>query len=261
MGAFEDGSTFLAGVLAKLPDAERAQAKTLFESTGAKDAVTLLGDGVLARSDYSKRMDALKVAETQAQAQLENLNSWYEVNKTALEEYKAIKPKFDVLSKGGTPPEPLEPEPLDPRAAALEVVNEAGREYVNVAAWLADKAFEHWQLFGERLNTQALTAHPKLGKPIAGQPGRVVSLPDVYQEQFGERVAQKHKETEEKRITTEVEKRLAEERAKHVTQPFPLRGDPPSVLDVLSTKEGSAPFTVDAAIAEYQRLQESRQPV
>ena len=66
MGAFEDGSSFLAGVLAKVPEDLRAQVKAAFERPEAKDAVTLLGDGVLARSDYSKHMDQLRAQEQRA---------------------------------------------------------------------------------------------------------------------------------------------------------------------------------------------------
>ena len=67
-----------------------------------------------------------------------------------------------------------------------------------------------------------------------------------------------------KEIESLVEKRLAEERAKNPGgQPFPLRSEP-SVLDVLSQTNGNKPdpsaYTVDAAVAEYTRLQSLRTP-
>src|SRR5258707_1178587 len=91
LGAFEDGQAFLAGVLAKIPDeGVRAQVKTAFESGAAKDAVTLLGDGVLARSDYSKHMDAIKKTDEEAKAKLaeatdlyERNDRWYKTNEAA----------------------------------------------------------------------------------------------------------------------------------------------------------------------------------
>jgi hypothetical protein len=254
MGAFEDGSSFLAGVLAKLPEEKRAQVKAIFEDPEAKDAVVVIGDGVLARPDYSKKMNDLQAEKAALTEKFTELNTWYEANQVALTEYKTMKPEYERL-KGGTP-DPL--KPIDPRQAALDVVNEAGAEYVQVSAWLADKSQEHKDMFGERVSLQELVRNPKLGKPIVGQPGRVFSLADAYTEKYGERVAAKQQELHDKAINDEVEKRLGEERKKLATQPFPLRGEPPSVLDALQTKDGSATHTLDTAVNEYERLQQAR---
>jgi hypothetical protein len=259
MGAFESGNEFLAGVIAKLPVELQAQAKELFGKPEAKDAIILVGDGALARPDYSKAMNDLKTKETELTGKLDNLNTWYVENRAALEEYLVIKPEYDTLK--ATPPKPGDPPkpPADPRKLVEEVIGEQGREFVQLSAWLAGKAVEHLHQFGEPLNVMELTADPRLGKPITGQPGRVFSLPDVYTAKYGERVATKQKEVTEKAFNDEVEKRLVAERAKLAGQPFPLRGDPsPSVLDVLSTKDGPAAHTLDTAVAEYERLQGAR---
>lgn len=258
MGAFESGSAFLAGVLAKLPENLRAQAKTLFEDPAAKDAVVVIGDGTLARPEFSKAMDDLKKKETELHARQDELTGWFNDNKAALDEYVAHKADFDKL-KGGTPP-PVEKPTVaeDPRKIAQEVLAEAGQDYIKVSAWLAGKAQEHRDLLGERLDTMALVNNPKLGRPVAGQPGRVFSLQDAYDEVYGARVAEKTKEIEEKRFNDEVEKRLKARDAERVGQPFPLRDGSPSVLDVLQTKEGPAAHTLDSAVAAYERLQETR---
>jgi hypothetical protein len=257
VGAFESGQEFVAGVIAKLPAELQAQARELFGKPEAKDAVIIVGDGVLARPAYSKAMDDLKVKETELADKLANLNTWFAENKAALEEFVTIKPEYDELKAGAPNPKPTpDPKPVDPRAIAQEVVNEAAREAVNVSAWLAGKAVEHSHLFGEPLNVMEIVSDPRLGKPIAGQPGRVFSLQDAYSAKYGERVAVKVKEAEDKKFNDEVEKRMAVERAKLTGQPFPLRGDAsPSVLDVLATKEGPASHTLDSAVAEYERLQ------
>src|SRR5215510_3070249 len=91
MGAFEEGSSFVAGVLAKLPESLRAQVKDALEKPEAKDAVVLLGDGVLARADYSKHMDLLKAKETDLTSKWEELNDWYRANEAALKEYPTLK--------------------------------------------------------------------------------------------------------------------------------------------------------------------------
>jgi len=264
MGAFESGQEFLAGVIAKLPAELQTQAKELFGKPEAKDAVVIIGDGALARPDYSKAMNDLKTKETELAGKLENLNAWYTDNKAALEEYLVIKPEYDVLKakgdppppapKPGDPPAPPTP-PADPRKVAEDVLSEQGPQYVQVSAWLAGKVVQHMHMFGEPLDPMELVSNPKLGKPVAGQPGRIFSLQDAYAEKYGERVAAKQKEAEEKKFNDEVDKGLA---AKMSGQPFPLRSESPSVLDVLSTKDGPAAHTLDSAVAEYERLQAAR---
>jgi hypothetical protein len=259
MGAFEDGNSFLAGVLAKLPESKRAQVKEAFEAAEAKDAVVALGDGVLARSDYSKHMDGLKAKEGELQTKFNDLNDWYAANEAALKEYPTLKTKLATYEK--TPPaDPKNPpaDPVDPRQIAREEIDAAGREYVGVSAWLAGKAVQHQQMFSEPLDTMALVNNPKLGKPIAGQPGRVFSLEDAYREQHGERVTKFQTDAQEKKFNDEVEKRLAEKLKGQTHQPFPLRGDAsPSVLDVLDQKDRPV-HNLDSAVAEYERLQAAR---
>src|SRR5262252_1525613 len=102
MGAFESGQSFIQGVLAKLPESQREAAKQIFESAEAKDAVTLAGDGALARSDYSKHMDSLRDKETALNEHYERLNQWYDVNKTALQEAKDARDRASSAGGGGT---------------------------------------------------------------------------------------------------------------------------------------------------------------
>jgi hypothetical protein len=272
MGAFEDGTSFLAGVLAKIPADLRSQVQAVFEKPEVKDAVILVGDGVLARSDYSKHMDDLKKQGEAAKAKLDEATAlytknqeWYTKNEAALKEYPTLKTKLAALEQGGDgngegdhrPPPVLDKDAI--QQLVDSTLTERERSYVDVVAFMQDTGFTHHQLFGEPLNMRELVGNPKLGKPIAGQPGRVFSLQDAYNEKFGEKVAAKHKEAEDKRINDEVEKRLAEKLKSSIGQPFPLRGGPgPSVLDVLDTKEGAAAHTLDTAVAEYERLQATR---
>lgn len=270
MGAFEDGQAFLAGVLAKVPEALRAQVKEALEKPEARDAVVLLGDGVLARSDYSKHMDALKKTEGELATQKTSLHDWYTQNEAALKEYLVIKPEYDVL-KTRRPADDDDPPPADDKKdkiagltkAEIEAMISAGLGsevggMIEVAGYLGELIVRHREMFGEVLSARDVTGNPKLGKPIVGQPGRIFSLQDAYNEKYGERVATKQKEAHDKQIEDEVQKRLGEERAKQVGQPFPLRDASPSVLDVLTTKDGSAGHTLDSAVAEYERLQAGR---
>lgn len=277
LGAFEDGQAFLAGVLAKIPDeGVRAQVKTAFESTTAKDAVTLLGDGVLARADYSKHMDQIKKTDDEAKEKLaaatdlyERNDKWYRTNEAALKEYPTLKAEIDTLKAGGGgdddhkggKPAVLDKKTIEDTIASLldSHLSDRERGYVDVVAFMQDTGFKHQQLFQTPPNMRELVANPKLGKPILGQPGRVFSLQDAYNEKYGADVAAKEKAEHDKGIETEVQKRLAEERAKGIGNPFPLRGDAsPSVLDVLGTKDGSAAHTLDTAVAAYESLQAGR---
>ena len=277
LGAFEDGQAFLAGVLAKIPDeGQRAQVKAAFESTAAKDAVTLLGDGVLARSDYSKHMDTITKQDQELKDKLasatdlyERNDRWYKTNEAALKEYPTLKTENERLKAGGGGGDDDDKDkrvPVDVKKTIEETIDglldarlsDRERGYVDVVAFMSDLAFRHHTMFNEPLNQRELTSNPKLGRPVVGQPGRVFSLQDAYNEKYGEKVSAKEKEVHDKAIETEVQKRLAEERAKNAGMPFPLRGDTtPSVLDVLS-KEGTAAHTLDTAVAAYEQLQSGR---
>jgi hypothetical protein len=266
MGAFESGQSLLAGVLAKLPQEQRAQAEAIFNSAEAKDAVTVIGDSALARSDYSRSMDSLREKEGALNEYYARLNGWYEDNRTALEAARTGGGGGDPSPAPSPAPAPSPgPQPggmltqADIRRIADEAINEAGRDYIAVSAFLATQGARHSHLFGEPLDMTELVANPKLGKPVYGQPGRVYSLQDAYMERFGERLATKQKEAEDKRINDEVEKRLGE-RIKQTTSthPFPLRQES-SPLDVLQTKDGPAVHTLDSAVAEYERLVAAKQ--
>ena len=272
MGAYESGQSFLAGALAKLPDAIRAQVEAVFNSAEARDAITLIGDGVLARSDYSKSKDALDaqsrtLAEQKASldALYQDNTDWYQRNKAALEEYSVIKPKYDALARGdgngnGNGDGDHRPAGLDAEAArklAIAEIDRVGPDFMNATAWISTKALQHFHMFQEPLDMTELTQNPKLGKPIQGQPGRVFSLQDAYNEKFGEKVAEKQKAANDAAIEKIVQERLQAERAKGAAMPFPLRSEP-SVLDTLNDKPAANQYTVDAAVEHYNRLQAER---
>jgi hypothetical protein len=270
MGAYESGQAFIAGVLAKLPAEQRAQAEAIFNAAEGKEAVTLIGDGALARSDYSRSMDTLREKEGALQEYYTRLDGWYKDNQTALEQARAGNGNGNghpnPAPNPNPNPDPNHPNPAptgvlsaaDIRRIADEAVNEAGRDYIAVTAFLATQGARHSHLFSEPLDMTELVNNPKLGKPILGQPGRVYSLADAYQEKYGERLAAKQKEAEDKRFNDEVEKRLQDRiRATPSSHPFPLRQEA-SPLDALATKDGPAAHTLDTAVAEYERLQQAR---
>lgn len=266
MGAFESGQSFMAGVLAKLPAELRTQAETVFNNAEAKEAVTIVGDSVLARSDYSRNMDQLREKETALTDYYTRLDGWYKDNEAALAAARARPngqpPVVEQPPNGQQPPRDLQtPAALtqaEIRRIADEAINEAGRDYIAVSAFLTTQGAWHSHVFNEPLNMTELVNNPKLGRPIVGQPGRVFSLQDAYTEKYGDRIAAKNKEAEEKRFNDEVDKRFNERVKGSASQPFPLRSES-SPLDVLSTKDGPAAHTLDSAVAEYERLVAAKQ--
>lgn len=257
MGAYESGQSFLAGVLAKLTPEQQAQAKAIFEAPEAKDALTTLGDGVLARTDYSKQMDSLRQKQTELDQLYQRNTDWFGQNEAALQEYLRIKPEYETLkgSKPGAPPSPS-PSGLDESAIQKlldERINQASVDVVGLSAWAATKSAEHMQMFQEVLPVQtlindAITAR-KAGKPV--------TIDEVYIEKYGPRLKEKADAAEAARIDKLVQEKLAAERAASPGLPFPVRTEA-SVLDVLEQKLDPTQFTAAAAAAEYQRLQQAR---
>lgn len=271
--ASDAGKAFMAGVLAKLPESARAQAEAVFAAAEAEGALEVIGTGALAQPEINRKLDEIAKLNADLKAKQDEANelytrndTWYKANVTALKEYPTLKAELDRLKAGGDPDDPprvpiMDKKTIEETIASLldSQLTERERGYVDVVAFMQDKGFAHQQLFGTAPNMRELTSHPKLGKPIIGQPGRVYSLDDAYNEKYGEAVTAKHKEAHDKSIEDEVQKRLAEERKKFTEHPFPLRGGPqPAALDVLETKEGTAAHTVDTAVALYETLQQAR---
>jgi hypothetical protein len=272
--ASDSGKSFMAGVLAKLPDALRAQAETIFNAAEAEVALEVVGTGALAQPEINRKLDEIATQDRDLKEKLaaatnlyERNDAWFKTNEAALKEYPTLKSELDRLKAGGDgdggdPPKPvtLDKKTIEDTIREMmdPLLSERERGYVDVVAFMQDTGGAHLKLFGELPSMRELTANPKLGKPIIGQPGRVFSLQDAYNEKYGGLVQAKAKETHDKEIEAEVQKRLGEERSKNGGQPFPIRGQAPSVLDVLDTKEGAAAHTLDTAVAAYETLQAGR---
>ena len=282
MGAKESGQAFLAGALAKLPPELQAQAKAIFESPEATDAIVAIGDGALARGDYSKQMDALRAREqaltereTAATTLYEQNTAWYETHKQALEEYTTLKPAWDEWQATGgkptgTPTTPTTTTPTKQPATGkgddmglteeqvtkliAEQVNAAAVDAVGISAWASKRAVEHFQTFGEVLPVDEIVA----STIEARSKGQQTTLDQTYQSRYGERLKEKQVAAENAKIETEVQRRLAEERAKAgPALPFPTRTEA-SPLDVIGTQVNPADYSVDAAVAHYAQLQQAR---
>jgi hypothetical protein len=277
MGAKEAGQAFLAGVLEKLPESLRAQAKGILESPEAADFLTVVGDSTLARSDYSKNMDALKTQqtalaelETALKTQQEQNQVWYDANKGAIDDYLRIKPEYDAWKAGGGDPPPAGTTPTTPTGTGgsdmgmteeqikkliADQVNGAAADVVGVSTWAAKHAVQHFQTFGEVLPVDDLVS----ATIQARSKGQDLTLDQMYQQRYGEKLQAKATEAHNAQIETEVQRRLGEELAKRGPGlPFPTRTDP-SPLDAITTPPSDPnAHTVDAAVAHFAQLTAAR---
>jgi len=246
--AVETGRSFLQGVLAKLPESLRDSFKQAIESPEAAEALTVVGDGVLARSDYSRSMDAIREQQAAIQADYAALTQWYENNKTALQEAQTLR----TASPAAAPtPAPVAPSAPTPPADTgwQQALREAEQGAVRFASVAGKLQFQHFRDFNEVLDVEEL---------VQDALAKRVSVPDAYQARYGDRLREKAAQAEQVRIDKLVADRLAEERKKDAGQPFPLRQVAPSVLDVLEDPSRAQKHDLDAAVAEYERLQLSR---
>lgn len=267
----QTGLTFLQGLIPTLPEALRADATALVTKiTGTPEAeiessLKYVGDGAMARPDYSRAMNELAEKTKELDAIANEHTAWYQENSSALAEYVQIKPEYDKL-KGNPNPNPNpsptptpNPAPFDQKTLE-EALEQRDRAFASVLALALPLSQKHFQMFNEVLDVDSLIADPRVGQPVKGQPGKVFGLMDAYNARHGERVATKAKEAEDARINKLVEDRLVEERKRNPpNQPYPLLRSEPSPLDVLQTKDGPASHTIDTAVAEYERLAQLRQ--
>jgi hypothetical protein len=257
--ASEAGKAFLAGVLAKVPEALRAQVETALTDPTAEDALVVLGTGALAQSDINKKYDDLKAKEAQITEDYNKLNGWFETNKAKLEEYDTLK------AKGGQPDPPKPGATIDTSkfldrdefAKTMQQEQMAAANYLGLQNVLT---LSHYNDFKEILDTRELLADKRLGSQLPD--GRVFGLKDAYEAKYSEKLAERDKAREADRIKKLVDEQVAERMKGQAATPYPIKGAP-SPLDVLDPTSQQKPeqFDVNSAVAEYQRLQEARQTV
>lgn len=257
--ASDAGKSFMAGVLSKLPEAVRGQVQTIFESADANAALEVIGTGALAQPEINRQLDDLRTKQKELDDIRAANQTWYANNKAALEEYVKIKPEYDKLAAGGEPPEPkpgMSPEEVNRAIAASH--QERDRYIAGALALSMDLAAKHMYMFKEPLNTTELLSNPKLGTVVNGQ---TFGLMDAYNEKHGERVTKHVADEEAARIQKLVDEQVKVKMAalpQNQQHPFPLRDPSPSPLDALTAERKPADFTIDSAVAEYERLQAAR---
>ena len=270
--ALDSGKSLAEAVLAKLPESLREQAKAALLAPEATDALTLLGDSALARSDYSRQMDEIRAKTDELKAQEDtliadhrNLTEWYAEKKAVIDKYPSLSAVEQELAKarGGIVPPPAEVKPpasglskedLERYLSERDQARDEG--YANVLGLTTTLTARHLRDFNEVLDMNELIQHAKKHRVALFDPRADT---DAYRTIHGEKIKTRQATEEAARVQKLVDEKLAEERKKYADQPFPLRNREASVLDVLQQPDRKASdYTLDAAVAEYERLQSSR---
>lgn len=254
------GSTFLAGVLAKLPEADRQKGKEALDALqalGGGAVIAAIGDGTLAQEELSRQLDSLKTRQEELddlKAQLDardqqlttyhgQLSDWYDKNKEALDKVKA-HPTDPGKKKDEPPPAGLTADALEERIR----LEQAG--FLGFSRDQNRLQREHFAKFNEILDIEPLLVHPDVGK---------VGLVGVYQlvhkDRLEKHAADAAKAAEDKIRADERAKVQAEQAA--MPYPLPTGVGSGSPLDAL-TGDGKKDSLVDAATAHYNRLQQER---
>jgi hypothetical protein len=173
----EAAKTFLEGIVAKLP-ADKQQA--FRDQFMVEDAVlSAVGDGVMARSDYSAQTQQLK-------RDRDALDAYYAENSPKVERANKLLERFPdgvIPDDFGTePPPPPAAKPVDVAAIEQVVLGKVGKRVEDsergAAAFMAkltDMSNKHFATFGEHLNTSEMVNDPRVYE---------VGLDGLYQEKF-----------------------------------------------------------------------------
>ena len=261
--ASDAGKSFLAGVLAKLPENLRTQAETALLSAEAESALEVLGTGALGQSEINRKFDELRStteALDQEKARLEAIHGeqtrWWTANEPKIREYDTIKPEYDRLKEGKVA------DPINPTADQLTAMRkelndqlvQVQREGVNLMAFMQTLGLKHYREFGEEPDLQGMLADRKIGTPLGD--GRTYGLTEAYAAKYGDQVKARAQKAEDDRINKLADERVAE-RMKGMQQPFPLRNQA-SVLDALEAPETAPKHDLESATALYEQLQAAR---
>ena len=240
---------FLAGVLATVPEAERAKAEArLIE----------LEDGGLRQADYSR-------LSAEAQAAKKEFDDLHDRNQVWWIEHQAAMKELDVLRARTTTgdPNPLRVDPTKPNPDLMtkkeiqDLFEVTERGAVGFIAEANTLTLRHFKDFGDILNINDLLTDPRVQK---------IGLQGVYQDKFKEQITAKVKAADDARAEAFREEGRKAERERFASQRgpgYPVVGNEPSSLDALEAARASGDGKVqvkslDDIAAEYTRLNATR---
>lgn len=243
----EAAKAFMAGVLAKVPEGQRAAVQAAIEAS--PEALALIGDGVIRQEDYSRNMNDLAAAKKKNEDYYVELSTWHTGVKTELETLRAAKPAPVA--------DPNKPAPDGNKADITKADVDAmldtfGRDAAGFVAATNTLSMAHFQKFGEVLDLRPLLEDKRI---------KELGLNGVYNEVYKEQLAAKAAAAtaaETARLRAEIETNVRRELA---NQQIPGAISPQtgaSPLDAIGKAPDPAINIVDAAATEYNRLAAAR---
>jgi len=241
------GREFLAGIVTHLPDDVRAGFETFLASGDpkAQQVIAAVGDGALRQTDYSRQLNELGTVKSQLETWKQQLATWHAENPGS--------PGADgqPAAGGDRPTMPTSAAPTVTSGLTKdEMVAEINRREIYVAGYVADVAaltMQHFQNFGETLDTTTLLQHPKLGE--LGIRGAYADVHKAKIEAKAAADAAKARETLKADLRRELE---AEAAARGGAPPYPVGDGGGSPLDHLGGKADD--YSLESAVALYRSL-------
>lgn len=240
------GQTFMQAVLAKLPEAKRAQAAAIFTGEDVDPVIETLGEGAMLRGDYSKAHNELGTREAEIQTHWTRLNTWYAGKKGDLEKADALQAKINELEaagagagdgtgdggppagdgkpNGNAPPMTkdallktlgLDPTQMVTREQLAQAINTTERGMLAFYNEADPLAVEHFKTFGEVLDTSSVFGHPKIQEL-----GFKACYLDLHKDKF-ETLATKQQEEHDKKIADAA---VADYQKENAGAGFPIPG-------------------------------------
>ncbi len=232
--------TFLAGILAHVPEADRGKAETAIEE---------MEKGTLRQADYSKLANEAADAKARFDALYASNTEWFAEKQAALAEVDTLRTKLADVEKLDRKPADL-PADVIRKADFDKVMAETERGAVGFIAEANGLTMKHFKEFGDILDINALLADKRVQQ---------IGLKGVYADTFKDQIAAKAKAAADAQAETFRKEGYDKARAELINSksPYPVVGNEPSALDVIeASRTGTAPTlkTVDDFASEYARL-------
>jgi hypothetical protein len=235
---------FLAGVLATIPEGERAKAEArLIE----------LEEGGLRQADYSRLSAEAQAAKRAADDLLAQNQAWFTEREAALKEVDTLRARVS------NPTTVTEVKPPEGMVTVKDFTDRLVRMEQEAVGYIAESqmlTLKHFKEFGEVLNVNELVTDPRAQK---------IGIQGVYAEKYKEQIAAKAKAADDARaeaFRVEGEKRAIERMAAQRGPGYPVTGNEPSSLDALEAARAAGTkvteVSIDQMSAELARLSAAR---
>lgn len=251
------GSTFLAGVLAKLSPEDRQkgeEALKVFQALGGGSVLEAIGDGTLAQAEFSRLSDGLKTqAEelttraTELDQREAGLTQWHtdltDWHAKAKEKFKAAP--VDDPTKGKKPEEAVVPAGMLTEKDYNDRIQHERAAVLGFTRDTNDVMRDHFAKFGEIVAIEPLITHPRVAE---------LGLKGVYNLVHKDRLEafDKDKAAKAEAAIRLDERQKVQASMAQMPYPSPTGVGSGSPLDAL--KPANAEPVVDAAVAHYNRI-------